>query len=276
MHPEEDPYELARTAADAMADRLGPHRVAVVLGSGWAPVTDGLGEVRARLAAHELPGVPAPTVLGHEGSVRSVRVARDRGDLDVLVVSGRSHLYEGHSPDAVVHMVRTLVLSGCEHVVLTNAAGSLRRDLAVGTPVLISDHLNLTGANPMVGAAPPGWAAGRFVDLTDLYDADWRAALASRRGAPAEGVYAGLLGGSFETPAEIRMLGTLGADLVGMSTVLEAIAAHHLGARVLGISLVTNLAAGLQDHVDHQEVLDAADQAADTLRDVLRLALEVV
>lgn len=276
MHPDEDPYELARTAAAALRDRLGPHRTAVVLGSGWASVADGLGEVRARLAAHELPGVPAPTVQGHEGTVRSVRVALERGPLDLLVVSGRSHLYEGHSPDAVVHMVRTLVLSGCDHVVLTNAAGSLRRDLPVGLPVVISDHLNLTGSNPMVGAAPPPSAPGRFVDLSDLYDADWRAALAQRRGTEVAGVYAGLLGGSFETPAEIRMLATLGADLVGMSTVLEAIAAHHLGARVLGISLVTNLAAGLQDHVDHQEVLDAADAAAGALHEVLVQVLEAV
>jgi purine-nucleoside phosphorylase len=276
MDPAEDPYQLARTSADALRGRLGPHRVAVVLGSGWAAVADGLGEVRAQLASHELPGVPAPTVQGHEGTVRSVRLTADDGPLDVLVVSGRSHLYEGHSPDVVVHMVRTLVLSGCDHVVLTNAAGSLRRDLAVGTPVVISDHLNLTGANPMVGTAPPSSVPSRFVDLTDLYDADWRAALGRRRGTDVEGVYAGLLGGSFETPAEIRMLATLGADLVGMSTVLEAIAAHHLGALVLGISLVTNLAAGLQDHVDHQEVLDAADAAADALRDVLLHAVEVV
>jgi purine-nucleoside phosphorylase len=263
----EGPFELASTAAAALRDRLGPHRSVVILGSGWAAAADRLGPVVAHMPAHELPGVPAPTVTGHEGAVRSIDVA---GASPVLVVAGRSHLYEGHPPDAVVHLVRAAVLAGCDTVVLTNAAGSLRRELAVGTPVLVSDHLNLTGTNPMTGPPPPDGMPGRFVDLSDLYDAALRAALRARRPELAEGVYAGLLGGSFETPAEIRMLSTMGADLVGMSTVLEAIAARHLGARVLGLSLVTNLAAGLTDHVDHQEVLDAGDAAAATLHELLR------
>lgn len=275
MTAAEDPYELASTAAAALRDRLGTHRVAMVLGSGWASTTDRLGVVRSQLPAHELPGVPAPTVVGHEGVVRSIEVTTDAGEQDVLVIAGRSHIYEGHPPATVVHMVRTAVLSGCEVVVLTNAAGSLRPDLGIGTPVVLADHLNLMGANPMVGAPPPEGLPARFVDLTDLYDATLRAALRARRPDLAEGVYAGLLGGSFETPAEIRMLATLGADLVGMSTVLEAIAAHHLGARVLGLSLVTNLAAGLQAHVDHQEVLEAGGAATDTLRAVLRDVVEV-
>lgn len=275
MTPSEDPYELAGTAATALRDRMGEHPVAVVLGSGWAGAVDGLGEVRSKMSSHELPGVPAPTVSGHEGVVRSVRVDRAAGPVDVLVVSGRSHLYEGHAPDAVVHMVRTLALSGCERIVLTNAAGSLRRDLSIGTPVVIADHLNLMAVNPMVGDEPPAGLPSRFVDLSDLYDAEWRAALATRRGRVVEGIYAGVVGGSFETPAEIRMLATMGADLVGMSTVLEAIAARHLGCRVMGLSLVSNLAAGLQAHVDHLEVLDAARAATTALRDVLVDALEV-
>jgi purine-nucleoside phosphorylase len=271
----EDPYELAATAAAALRDRLGTHRVAVVLGSGWAAAADGLGRVTGELPGHELPGTPATTVVGHEGTVRSVRVPTSTGELAALVISGRAHLYEGHAPSTVVHLVRTAVMSGCEAVVLTNAAGSLRPEVGVGTAVAISDHLNLMGVDPMVGAAPPGGLPSRFVDLTDLYDAAWRASLCAARPEVATGVYAGLLGGSFETPAEIRMLRVLGADLVGMSTVLEAIAAHHLGARVLGLSLVTNLAAGLQAHVDHLEVLEAARAATEELRGVLAAALEL-
>jgi purine-nucleoside phosphorylase len=198
------------------------------------------------------------------------------GDRSVLLVSGRSHLYEGHPVDTVVHLVRSIVLSGCSTVVLTNAAGALRPGLGIGDAVLIADHLNLTGANPMAGPPPPEGLPGRFVDLTGLYDAGVRERLRGRRPGLSEGIYAGLLGGSFETPAEIRMLATMGADLVGMSTVLEAIAARHLGATVVGVSLVTNLAAGLQDHIGHQDVLDAAAAARDELHallvDVIELA----
>jgi purine-nucleoside phosphorylase len=272
----DDPYELAGTAAAALRDRLGTHRVAVVLGSGWAAAADDLGSVVGALPSHELPGTPAPTVVGHEGTVRSVRLAAPDGEVPALVISGRAHLYEGHPTATVVHLVRAAVMSGCDSVVLTNAAGSLRPEVGVGTPVVVADHLNLMGVDPMVGVAPPDGFPSRFVDLTDLYDADWRAALRARRPDLVEGVYAGLLGGSFETPAEIRMLRVLGADLVGMSTVLEAIAAHHLGARVIGLSLVTNLAAGLQAHVDHLEVLDAARAATAELRDVLGAALDVL
>ncbi len=276
MSIDESPYELAATAAAALRERVGAHRVAVVLGSGWAAAAEGLGTVVASVTSHELPGTPAPTVTGHEGIVRSVRVPTPAGELATLVISGRSHLYEGHSTETVVHLVRAAVMSGCDTVVLTNAAGSLRPEVGVGTPVVISDHLNLMGVDPMVGVAPPDGLRSRFVDLTDLYDAGLRATLHQRRPDLVDGVYAGLLGGSFETPAEIRMLRVLGADLVGMSTVLEAIAAHHLGARVLGLSLVTNLAAGLQAHVDHLEVLDAATAAAPELRSVLADVLEVV
>lgn len=267
-----DPYGRARTAAEQLRERLGPHRCAIVLGSGWAHAADTLGEVRAELHADELEGVAAPTVLGHGARWCSLEVA---GDEPLLLVTGRSHLYEGHDADTVVSGVRAAVLAGCEVVVLTNAAGSLRPEVAVGTTVVISDQLNLTGTNPMVGPEPPGDLPSRFVDLTDLYSSRLRSALRQRRPARPEGVYAGLLGGSFETPAEIRMLGSSGADLVGMSTVLEAIAAKHLGAEVVGLSLVTNLAAGLQERVDHLEVLDvgvsAGDEMATALTDVLHV-----
>jgi purine-nucleoside phosphorylase len=217
----------------------------------------------------ELAGAPPPTVPGHAGTIASVAV----DDVPVLVLMGRVHLYEGHRPSAVVHAVRAAVHSGCRAVCLTNAAGSLRPEVGVGRPVVISDHLNLTGSNPLCGPEPPGPPGNRFSDLTRLYSPRLRAAALAHDPSVTEGVYAGLLGGSFETPAEIRMLATLGADLVGMSTVLEAIAAHHLGAEVFGASLVTNLAAGLAPEIDHEEVLAAGRAAGTHLADLLRAVL---
>ncbi len=273
--PGADPYARAAEAAEHLADRLGSHRMAVVLGSGWAEVADGLGPTTAEVPLDSLPGAPAPTVPGHRGTLRSVRVDLPGVDgVPVLVAAGRVHLYEGHDASTVVHVVRAAVLSGCRTVVLTNAAGSLRPEVGVGTPVLISDHLNLTGDNPLCGPPPPGGTASRFADLSDLYSRRLRERMRAAVPGLVEGVYAGLRGGSFETPAEIRMLATLGADLVGMSTVLEAIAAHHLGAEVVGISLVTNLAAGLQPSVDHEEVLAAGHASLGRIAGVLRAAIE--
>jgi len=263
-----DQWSDAARSADLLRDQFGAHQCAVVLGSGWAPVAEQLGNVRA---AQEMSaaGLSSPGVPGHDGTVRSV----DVGGVPTLVLAGRVHLYEGHDAATVCHTVRAAVLAGCSTVVLTNAAGSLRPELPVGSPVLVSDHLNLTGANPMTGPPPPGGPGSRFVDLVDLYSAERRDAI--RRSVPGtpEGVYAGLLGGSYETPAEIRMLSRIGADLVGMSTVLEAIAARHLGATVVGVSLVTNLAAGLQDNINHAEVLDVARSSTDALVEVLRAAV---
>lgn len=259
------PWADAAASADRLRDRLGPHSTVVVLGSGWAGCVDTLGDVVVETGTDDV-GLLAPGVPGHGGTVRSVDMDGER----ILVLTGRVHLYEGHGAPAVCHAVRAAVLAGCSTVVLTNAAGSLRPDLEVGRPVLVTDHLNLTGSNPMVGPPPPGEALSRFVDLSDLYSTRRRAAILGELPDLATGVYAGLLGGSFETPAEIRMLRTLGADLVGMSTVLEAIAARHLGAEVVGVSLVTNLAAGLQETVDHLEVLKAATAATDALATTLR------
>ncbi len=270
MIGQDDPYQLAGVAAAELTAQLGSHEVVIVLGSGWADAADDLGTVLAEAPSHELVGVPTPTVSGHEGTLRSVEVDTAGGRRRVLVVAGRSHLYEGHPADTVVHLVRAAVLSGCGRVVLTNAAGSLRPEVGVGQVAVISDHINLMGTNPMVGPPPPDHLPSRFVDLTDLYSAGARARLGERRPDLVHGVYAGLLGGSFETPAEIAMLGMLGADLVGMSTVLEAIAARHLGARVIGLSLVTNLAAGLQAQVDHLEVLAAGSAATAHMHGVLR------
>jgi len=264
------PFTAAREAADAIRDRLGEHRVALVLGSGWADVVPMLGEVGAGAPMPELPGFPAPAVLGHSGMAHSV----DAAGVPLLVMAGRAHLYEEHPVATVVHGVRAAVLSGCTTVVLTNACGSLMPAHGPGTPVMLSDHLNLTGANPMTGADPPDGLPGRFSDLTDLYSPRLRAAaIAAVPGIP-EGVYAGLLGGSYETPAEIAMLRLLGADLVGMSTVLEAIAARHLGAEVCGVSLVTNFAAGMApEALDHEDVLATGRASVPRLAELLRAVI---
>jgi purine-nucleoside phosphorylase len=258
--PPDDPFALAAGAAATLARATGVerHDVAVVAGSGWADATARLGEVVAEVAAADL-GFPAATVAGHAGTVASVRAP---GGRRVLVLRGRVHGYEGHAPAVVVHGVRMAAAAGCGVVVLTNAAGGIRPGLAVGEPVLVADHLNLTGASPVAGPLPPG-APARFVDLTEAYSARLRALARAVDPTLAEGVYAGLPGPHYETPAEIRMLAALGADLVGMSTVWEAIAARHLGLEVLGLSLVTNLAAGLSGAaLDHAEVLAAGRAGA--------------
>jgi purine-nucleoside phosphorylase len=258
----EDPFAAAAASAAALAERTGQprHDIAVVLGSGWAPAAAALGAAVAEVPLTELGGFPEPAVAGHVAAVRSVRI----GDAKVLVFLGRVHLYEGHSPAAVVHGVRTAIAAGCTTVVLTNAAGGIRADLRPGQPVLISDQLNLTGSSPLAGL-PAGVAPGRplFADMTSVYSQRLRAVARAQHPELADGVYAALLGPQYETPAEIRMLRTAGADLVGMSTALEAIAARHLGAEVLGISLVTNVAAGLSEQkLDHQDVLAAGRDAA--------------
>ncbi|WP_375480117.1 purine-nucleoside phosphorylase [uncultured Jatrophihabitans sp.] len=240
-----DPGELAQAAAVALAERTGvaAHDLAIVLGSGWLPAVDALGDPSAELPVTDLPGFLAPAVAGHAGRVRSLEVAGRH----VLAFLGRTHLYEGRGVEPVVHAVRTAAAAGCRVIVLTNACGGLRPGLAVGDAVLISDHLNLTARTPLVGP--------RFVDLTDCYSARLRALARQVEPSLAEGVYAQFPGPQYETPAEVRMAGVLGADLVGMSTALEAVAARAEGCEVLGISLVTNLAAGLGEPLDHQDVL---------------------
>jgi purine-nucleoside phosphorylase len=257
-----DVAALAEEAARKLAEETGVerHDVAMVLGSGWGPAADELGiPTMESLPMAELPGFAVPSVMGHGGVIRSVVV----GDKWVLVLLGRTHLYEGRGVAAVAHGVRTAAAAGCRTVVLTNAAGCLRPGIEVGQPVLISDHINLTGMSPLVGA--------QFVDLTDLYSARLRSVAMQIDPSLAEGVYAGLPGPHFETPAEIRMLTVLGADLVGMSTVLEAIAARAAGVEVFGLSLVTNLAAGLTgEPLNHEEVLEAGRNAASRMGKLLR------
>jgi len=238
-----DPFGVAAVAARQLADRTGVHHhdVAVILGSGWASAAEGLGEVAAELSVTELAGFGVPAVMGHAGSVLSIAAGGRR----ILAFLGRVHLYEGHPAATVVHAVRTAVLAGCHVVVLTNAAGAINPDYSVGQPVLIADHINLTGHSPLTGPTPAAPFDARFVDMTTAYSPRLRGAARTVDPSLAEGVYAAFPGPQFETPAEIRMARRLGADLAGMSTALETIAARHMGAEVLACSLVTNVAAGL-------------------------------
>ncbi|GAB2482601.1 purine-nucleoside phosphorylase [Jatrophihabitans fulvus] len=251
-----DPQQNAASAAAVLAERTGQdaHDVAIVLGSGWVPAVDVLAEDAAEapveLPVTDLPGFLPPAVEGHAGRIRSLRV----GDRRVLAFLGRTHLYEGRGVEPVVHGVRVAAAAGCRTVVLTNACGGLRPGLSVGDPVLLSDHLNLTARTPLVGP--------RFVDLSEAYSRRLRELVRGIDPQITEGVYAQFPGPQYETPAEVRMAGILGADLVGMSTVLETIAARAEGCEVLGISLVTNLAAGLGDPLDHEEVLAVGKASA--------------
>jgi purine-nucleoside phosphorylase len=222
------------------------------------PAVDALGDATAEVSTTDLPGFAPPAVAGHAGKVRSVRA----GDRNLLVFLGRTHFYEGRGVRAVVHGMRTAAAAGCSVVVLTNGCGGLNESWSPGTPVLISDHVNLTGTSPVEGA--------NFIDLTDLYSSRLRALCREVDPTLDEGVYVQFPGPHYETPAEIRMVRTIGGDLVGMSTVLEAIAAREAGLEVLGISLVTNLAAGITGApLNHEEVLQAGSAAASRMGDLL-------
>ncbi len=249
----------ARAAAAAIAAATGvpSHDVAIVLGSGWADAVSGLEQVGDDVPLSSLPGFAAPTAAGHGASLRSLRA----GDVKVLAFTGRSHFYDARDVDLVAHAVRTAAAAGCRAVVLTSASGGIADELAPGDIVLISDHVNLTGQSPLVGAD--------FVDLTDLYSARLRALCRSIDPTLRDGVYAGYWGPNYETPAEIRAYKILGADIVGMSTVLEAIAARAAGMEVLGVSLVTNRAAGLGGRLDHEDVLDMASASVERMRALL-------
>lgn len=249
----------ARTIAEATgAER---HDVAVVLGSGLGSYPDGLSG-RTSVGYEEIPGFPAPRVEGHSGRLHSASIGPNR----VMLMAGRTHAYEGHGLDPVTFGVRTAIRAGCRTIVVTNAAGGCGDGLARGDLVLIRDHLNLAGMNPLVGANVDELGP-RFPDMTEAYPEALRRRAreaAARAGvALREGVYAWFLGPTYETPAEVEMARRLGADLVGMSTVPEVIAARHMGADVLGISLVTNLAAGMAPQpLSHDEVAAAGAEAA--------------
>ncbi|WP_026919560.1 purine-nucleoside phosphorylase [Gordonia shandongensis] len=264
MDPSVDPAAAAAAAAAAVATETScpRHDVAVILGSGWAPAADALGAADSEVPMTALPGFAAPSAQGHAGTVRSLRI----GDTRVLVMLGRVHAYEGHPLARVVHAVRTAAAAGVHTAVVTNAAGGIRPDLRVGTPVLISDQINLTGRSPLDGA--------QFVDMVDAYSPALREAARRVDAGLVDGVYAGLAGPQYETPAEIRMLAAIGADLVGMSTVHETIAARAAGLSVLGLSLVTNEAAGITgDPLDHSEVLAVGRASAARMGGLLRAVI---
>jgi len=268
----QEPFALAAEAAAALAARTGVHRhdVYVVLGSGWAHVAELLPE-GTDVAMVDLPGFPAPSAIGHGGTLRSIPVGTRR----VLLALGRVHLYEGHGAPTVAHGVRTAAAAGARTVVLTNAAGTLRKEWPLGRPVVIRDHINATGVSPLTGPNPPAGFPGRFADMTSVYTPELRAIVHDVEPGLPEGVYMGFHGPEFETPAEIRAAAAWGADLAGMSTVLEAIAASHLGLDVLGLSLATNLAAGMgEGRLDGDHVIAVARANAPYVGGLLRRVIE--
>jgi purine-nucleoside phosphorylase len=259
-----DPLAAASIAATEIATRTGvaAHDVALVLGSGWVTAVDALGTPAYECDSHEITAFAAPAVEGHSGKVRSYEIQGDGKKIRVLVFLGRTHLYEGKGIEPVVHGARTAVKAGCKVVILTNACGGINPAYKVGEPVLIRDHISLTATSPLSGAT--------FVDLTDLYSKRIREIVKSAEPTLKEGVYVHWRGPTYETPAEILMMRTMGADLVGMSTVPEAIAAHALGAEVLGISLVSNAAAGMTgEKLNHEEVIAAGKAAASRMGELL-------
>jgi purine-nucleoside phosphorylase len=263
-------------AAEAVRSRLEGRTpgVAIVLGSGLGQFAERL-EDAVRIPYAEVPHVPSPTVIGHSGEL----VAGSLGGRSVLVQSGRFHMYEGHPAALTALPVRVFARLGVETLILTNAAGGIRRSFGSGTVMLIADHINLSFRNSLFGPALPGEA--RFPDMSDPYDPGLRALareVARRRRIPlAEGVYVGLLGPSYETPAEIRMLERLGADAVGMSTVVEVITARAAGLRCLGFSAITNPAAGVTPHkLDHLEVMEVAYRVAGELAALIEGVVEAL
>jgi purine-nucleoside phosphorylase len=255
--PETDPLEIARQAAAQIAEATGVahHDIALTLGSGWAGAADLLGETTSTIPASAITGFSDPALAGHVGTLRSVLLPSDER---ALVIGARTHFYEGHGVRRVVHSVRAAAATGATIMILTNGAGSIRESWAPGTPVLISDHINLTGATPLEGAT--------FLDLSDLYSTRLRMIATEVDGSLEEGVYCQFRGPNYETPAEVQMAKAMGGHLLGMSTALEAIAARECGMEVLGLSLVTNLAAGIQKTpLSHDEVLETGRDAEDRI-----------
>lgn len=256
-------------AAQHISSRLGESaRTAVILGSGLSGFADELRD-RVEIPYADIPGWPLSTAIGHAGKLIYGTLPGGSGETRILALAGRAHLYEGYSPAQVTFGVRTLKLLGVENLVVTNAAGGINLELKQGGLVLISDHINLQGINPLVGANLDDMGP-RFPDMSEAYSAQFRQV--AREAARelgislSEGVYAALLGPSYETPAEIRYLRAIGADLVGMSTAPETIVANHMGMKVLAISCVTNMAAGvLAQPISHDEVLETGRRVQSTL-----------
>ncbi|WP_194409145.1 purine-nucleoside phosphorylase [Microbacterium cremeum] len=259
--PAADPFEVAAAAAEDIARITGVdrHDIALTLGSGWGKAAEIVGETTASFPATEVTGFSAPALAGHVGTLRSVVTPKGRR---VLVIGARTHFYEGHGVRRVVHSVRTAAAAGARTMVLTNGAGGIKHTWRPGQPVLISDHINLTGASPLEGAT--------FIDLTDLYSMRLRDLARTIDPSLDEGVYCQFRGPQYETPAEVHMAKTIGGHIVGMSTALEAIAARQAGMEVLGFSLITNMAAGIQTTpLSHQEVIEAGREAEPVISSLL-------
>ncbi|MEV8273857.1 purine-nucleoside phosphorylase [Microbacterium sp. NPDC077184] len=266
--PAADPFEVARVAAADIARLTGveQHDIALTLGSGWGKAAELIGETTATFPATEVTGFSAPALAGHAGTIRSILTPQGRR---VLVIGARTHFYEGHGVRRVVHSVRTAAATGVTTMVLTNGAGGIKAGWKAGQPVLISDHINLTAASPLEGAT--------FIDLTDLYSPRLREVARSVDPTLDEGVYCQFRGPHYETPAEVRMARAIGGDIVGMSTALEAIAARQAGMEILGFSLITNLAAGIQTTpLSHQEVIDAGREAEPVISSLLARVIEAL
>lgn len=251
--PAADPFQVAQDAATQISEKTGVdrHDIALTLGSGWAKAADLIGETTATIPATDITGFSKPALEGHIGSLRSILLPSGKR---ALVIGARTHYYENHGVRRVVHSVRTAAATGAKVMILTNGAGGIRETWTPGTPVLISDHINLTATSPLEGAT--------FVDLTDLYSKRLRDLARTIEPGLDEGVYCQFRGPHYETPAEVQMAKTIGGHIVGMSTALEAIAARQSGMEVFGMSLITNLAAGIQTTpLSHAEVIDAGKAA---------------
>lgn len=261
-----DARELAAEAATVIREHSGADRydIALTLGSGWGGAADLIGETVDEIPAWEVPGFHAPAVAGHGATMRTIRVAQS--GKTALVLGSRTHYYEGKGLRAVAHGVRTAAALGVTQMVLTNGCGGLEPSWKPGQVVLISDHINLTAASPVEGA--------NFIDLTDLYARRLRDLAHTVDPSLPEGVYVQFPGPHYETPAEVRMAKIIGGDLVGMSTTLESIAAREAGMEVLGLSLMTNLAAGISaTPLSHEEVIEAGKQAGPR---IARLLADIV
>ena len=266
--PRVDPFEIAAQAAADIARVSGVerHDIAVTLGSGWGQAAELIGTTTAEFPATEITGFSKPALAGHVGSLRSITTPKGK---NVLVIGARTHYYEGHGVRRVVHSVRTAAATGARIMVLTNGAGGIKHTWKPGQPVLISDHINLTGDSPLEGAT--------FVDLTDLYSLRLRDLAQTIDPSLDEGVYCQFRGPQYETPAEVRMAKVVGGHIVGMSTALEAIAARQAGMEVLGFSLITNLAAGIQTTpLSHQEVIEAGTAAGPVISSLLARVVEAM
>ena len=259
--PAADPFAIAAEAAADIARITGVerHDIALTLGSGWGGAAELIGETTANFPATEVTGFSAPALAGHVGTLRSILTPRGTR---VLVIGARTHFYEGHGVRRVVHSVRTAAATGAKVMVLTNGAGGIKRTWKPGTPVLISDHINLTAATPLEGAT--------FIDLTNLYSLRLRDLARSIDPSLDEGVYCQFTGPQYETPAEVQMAKAIGGHIVGMSTALEAVAARQAGMEILGFSLITNMAAGIQTTpLSHEEVMEAGHAAGPVISSLL-------